>query len=141
MYKSTNFLANHNSGLLRLVSSSVVVGCTKVLISQLITTCSLRIALQVSCCWMYKSTNFLANHNCLAAIVLVMRVVVGCTKVLISQLITTKDMITVFSDGCCWMYKSTNFLANHNAKFMQSKYGQVVVGCTKVLISQLITTQ
>ena len=33
---------------------------------------------------MYKSTNFLANHNWLAVIVQATKVVVGCTKVLIS---------------------------------------------------------
>ena len=36
---------------------------------------------------------------------------------------------------CCWMYKSTNFLANHNAKAVAKYADEVVVGCTKVLIS------
>ena len=33
------------------------------------------------------------------------------------------------------MYKSTNFLANHNTYQLQSMALDVVVGCTKVLIS------
>ena len=33
------------------------------------------------------------------------------------------------------MYKSTNFLANHNAPFVVREREVVVVGCTKVLIS------
>ena len=37
--------------------------------------------------------------------------------------------------GCCWMYKSTNFLANHNSYVNTEKTLAVVVGCTKVLIS------
>ena len=37
--------------------------------------------------------------------------------------------------GCCWMYKSTNFLANHNRTLLASLRKPVVVGCTKVLIS------
>ena len=37
--------------------------------------------------------------------------------------------------GCCWMYKSTNFLANHNPFGRLTELPEVVVGCTKVLIS------
>ena len=33
------------------------------------------------------------------------------------------------------MYKSTNFLANHNAEVIDLDRFAVVVGCTKVLIS------
>ena len=36
---------------------------------------------------------------------------------------------------CCWMYKCTNFLANHNSLVTQGKLNEVVVGCTNVLIS------
>ena len=37
--------------------------------------------------------------------------------------------------GCCWMYKCTNFLANHNMLERVSVAEMVVVGCTNVLIS------
>ena len=37
--------------------------------------------------------------------------------------------------SCCWMYKSTNFLANHNQGSKGNFSDFVVVGCTKVLIS------
>ena len=141
MYKSTNFLANHNAILSVALKKMVVVGCTKVLISQLITTAVLVTSLIFSCCWMYKSTNFLANHNFVVAFDTDVCVVVGCTKVLISQLITTDTHVYSAIQSCCWMYKSTNFLANHNATSFAALKKMVVVGCTKVLISQLITTE
>ena len=89
---------------------------------------------------MYKSTNFLANHNKHYISVSFDDVVVGCTKVLISQLITTQSDGKTWIYRCCWMYKSTNFLANHNSHRARCQQCLVVVGCTKVLISQLITT-
>ena len=141
MYKSTNFLANHNIGTLIGRQKIVVVGCTKVLISQLITTSLLSLVASSCCCWMYKSTNFLANHNNYDNLQILQKVVVGCTKVLISQLITTSLLSFFACSCCCWMYKSTNFLANHNMLLKQVNPLFVVVGCTKVLISQLITTK
>ena len=36
---------------------------------------------------------------------------------------------------CCWMYKCTNFLANHNINGFDKRKFVVVVGCTNVLIS------
>ena len=44
-------------------------------------------------------------------------------------------MMLVNITSCCWMYKSTNFLANHNYNFDGEANVEVVVGCTKVLIS------
>ena len=45
-------------------------------------------------------------------------------------------MLTKFTrPGCCWMYKCTNFLANHNVMLKVPFKVLVVVGCTNVLIS------
>ena len=122
MYKSTNFLANHNCYSCHPLAKEVVVGCTKVLISQLITTRAAEHNIASRCCWMYKSTNFLANHNYIKSENNSENVVVGCTKVLISQLITTHTGCQTRPASCCWMYKSTNFLANHNLLKMMVIY-------------------
>ena len=141
MYKCTNFLANHNISSLIQSGTCVVVGCTNVLISQLITTELTAQKTIACCCWMYKCTNFLANHNNRTIWSNCSPVVVGCTNVLISQLITTMKYLAVSVTSCCWMYKCTNFLANHNRPLDRAKVPAVVVGCTNVLISQLITTK
>ena len=44
-------------------------------------------------------------------------------------------VVLISMPSCCWMYKSTNFLANHNAYAKALWDAFVVVGCTKVLIS------
>ena len=62
-HKGTNFQANHNLVVLRIVSKAVVADTTKVRIFKQITTPALVKAAFKCCCWYHKGTNFQANHN------------------------------------------------------------------------------
>ena len=113
--KGTNFLANHNRIFAQMQNSSDVVYLAKVRIFQQITTNVNRAIIvnemlftlqryeffsksqlwrsiydiRVGCCLPCKGTNFLANHNAVYVIYLILSDVVYLAKVRIFQQITT----------------------------------------------------
>ena len=140
-HKGTNFQANHNDFGLQTASNLVVADTTKVRIFKQITTVSLasfaslllllipqryefssksqlsdmRVLILLCCCWYHKGTNFQANHNLRACVVILAR-------------------------GCCWYHKGTNFQANHNSLELAVTLCNVVADTTKVRIFKQITT-
>ena len=104
----------------------------------------------VGCCWYHKGTNFQANHNLLFCMEIVIRVVADTTKVRIfKQITTTRNLFKVeevlllipqryefssksqqenkdslYTLGCCWYHKGTNFQANHNCVLSISHHRQ-----------------
>ena len=126
-------------------SLQVVADTTKVRIFKQITTLSPEVSVKYCCCWYHKGTNFQANHNMLARIILKPVVVADTTKVRIFKQITTiatgylyfpllllipqryefssksqrKLFEAVGPACCCWYHKGTNFQANHNTTILQ----------------------
>ena len=72
------------------------------------------ILIHLSCICQCKDTNFKANHNCFAKVIIFARVVFANAKILILKLITT--IYTNFHryKCCICQCKDTNFKANHN---------------------------
>ena len=92
------------------------------------------------CCWYHKGTNFQANHNGLRGDNYKTVVVADTTKVRIFKQITTNRLKVLFSRGCCWYHKGTNFQANHNPNSGYCQGDDVVADTTKVRIFKQITT-
>ena len=92
------------------------------------------------CCWYHKGTNFQANHNYLAQMVISALVVADTTKVRIFKQITTIKQNVSTPSSCCWYHKGTNFQANHNYVSIHFITLMVVADTTKVRIFKQITT-
>ncbi len=66
------------------------------------------------CIYQCKDTNFKANHNSMVVFDPPHLVVFTNAKILILKLITTIGGEKLFSSGCIYQCKDTNFKANHN---------------------------
>ena len=89
-HKGTDFQANHNLHVDKVLYSKVVLDTTKVLIFKQITTVSTILIRIISCFRYHKGTDFQANHNTLLVIIDGHYVVLDTTKVLIFKQITTQ---------------------------------------------------
>ena len=99
------------------------------------------ILFQSCCCWYHKGTNFQANHNCDATLLLLY------VLLLIPQRYEFSSKSQLYHGGrhdkvcCCWYHKGTNFQANHNGAFGSTLSTVVVADTTKVRIFKQITTK
>ena len=165
-HKGTNFQANHNICWSCTRQSCVVADTTKVRIFKQITTllgcvfASLLLLLipqryefssksqldtreavrYFCCCWYHKGTNFQANHNPWAFLI-----IIGLLLLIPQRYEFSSKSQPFQADkfgflSCCWYHKGTNFQANHNSMTLSLLILRVVADTTKVRIFKQITT-
>ena len=96
---------------------------------------------KICCIYQCKDTNFKANHNARYWLSFLGYVVFTNAKILILKLITTNHTPLLFTFGCIYQCKDTNFKANHNLYACSSVCSWVVFTNAKILILKLITTE
>ena len=116
-HKGTNFQANHNWKWLIDGWNTLLLIPQRYEFSSKSQRTVNWICHNTCCCWYHKGTNFQANHNTTAVLMIVCRVVADTTKVRIFKQITTIQCSVNVTLCCCWYHKGTNFQANHNTTY------------------------
>ena len=164
-HKGTNFQANHNIKVLRIMKKRVVADTTKVRIFKQITTRPADFSSLQCCCWYHKGTNFQANHNAnvdkpasnvlllipqryefssksqlFRGISFTYCVVADTTKVRIFKQITTKVMVLVKIYLLLLIPQRYEFSSKSQRQRLIATPSAVVFDNAKILILKLITT-
>ena len=139
-HKGTNFQANHNYILHREFNTMLLLIPQRYEFSSKSQQYKASISPAIRCCWYHKGTNFQANHNKLAPVILTLTVVADTTKVRIFKQITTESEEPATIYALLLIPQRYEFSSKSQRMCAIYPNSGVVADTTKVRIFKQITT-